>query len=168
MFGSPADSYVPGMATESARIAHLLRRTTFGPAPGLIESFDDLDYDAVLDAVLGEGPVPLFDEPVIDVPSVGNGGDGEDELIRWWIDRMRAPLGGLHEKMVWYWHGHFTTSVEKCPASALAIQHRTVRQHALGNFRDLARAMVTDPAALVGRDPQSFEDWVAEHRAAFA
>ncbi|MEM7286470.1 MAG: DUF1800 domain-containing protein [Actinomycetota bacterium] len=140
------------MATEPARIAHLLRRTTFGPAPGLIAGLDDLDYDAVLDAVLGEGPIPVFDGPVLDVPDVDNGNRGEDELIRWWTERMRAPLGGLHEKMVWYWHGHFTTSVEKCPASALAIQHRTVRRHALGNFRELARAMVIDPAMLIYLD----------------
>ena len=152
MFGSRGVPYVPGMATESARIAHLLRRTTFGPAPGLIESLDDLDYDTIVDAVLGEGPLPVFDDPVTDVPDVDNGGDGEDQLLRWWITRMRNPMGGLHEKMVWHWHGHFTTSVEKCPASALAIQHATIRRHALGNFRDLARAMVTDPAMLIYLD----------------
>lgn len=142
------------MTTDVARIAHLLRRTTFGPTPGLIERLDalDLDHDAVLDAVLGEGPTPLFADAVVDVPEVNNDGDGENELLRWWLDRMRDPLGGLHEKMVWYWHGHFTTSSEKCPARALAIQHRTIRRHALGNFRELAKAMATDPAMLIYLD----------------
>ncbi len=140
------------MASESARIAHLLRRATFGPVPGQVEELTDAGYDGVLAGLLGESPLPLFDDPVTDVPDVANTGEGEDELISWWIERMRSPWSGLHEKMVWFWHGHFTSSIEKCPARALAGQHRLVRRHALGNFRSLAREMVTDPAMLIYLD----------------
>ncbi len=139
-------------STSDARIAHLLRRTTFGPAPGVVGDLRSLGYDAVRDAVLGEGTIQLFEDPVLDVPDVENGGEGDGVLLRWWVDRMRTPAAGLHEKMVWFWHGHFTSSLEKCPATALAAQHRTVRRLALGNFRSLAKALVTDPAMLIYLD----------------
>lgn len=140
------------MDDSAERIAHLLRRTTFGPAPGVVEELRPQGHDAVRDALLGEGSLQLFDDPVTDVPDVENGGDGEGVLLRWWVDRMRNPTAGLHEKMVWFWHSHFTSSLDKCPATALAEQHRTVRRHALGNFRSLAKAMVVDPAMLIYLD----------------
>lgn len=143
-----------------SRIAHLLRRTTFGPAPGQVEQLAPLGYETVLAGVLGDddsSPV-LFAEAglssarTLDVPNVGRDNDDRVALVTWWVDQMRHPTAGLHEKMVWFWHSHFTSSFDVCPANALAAQHATVRRHALGNFRDLARAMVSDPAMLIYLD----------------
>ncbi|MFN3219102.1 MAG: DUF1800 family protein [Acidimicrobiales bacterium] len=137
--------------TDTAAVAHLLRRTTFGPAPGRLAELADHGYDAVLDAVLGRSDPstfgPVFAAPVLDVPDI-DAADDTDDLIFWWFDRMADPLAGLHEKLVWFWHDHFTSSVDKCSGPALVAQHRTVRRLALGNFRELVRAMVHDAAML--------------------
>lgn len=158
---------------EAERVAHLLRRTTFGPFPGQVAALTDLGYEQVVAEVLGQAGAPspdpddpddrdpasdaatnwtgIFDAPVLDVPATDDDADDTD-LIRWWIDRMRTPGGGLHEKMVWFWHNHFTSSVDKAPTLALRNQHEMVRRHALGNFRDLARDMVVDAAMLLYLD----------------
>ena len=147
---------------DRARIAHLLRRTTFGPVPGQVEELAPLGYATALDLVLGRGEEDsAFDPPMTEVPDVGEGNDEHQLLARWWIDQMRRPWSGLHEKMVWFWHGHFTSSVDKCSPQSLAMQHGLVRRHALGNFRQLAREIVIDGAMLsyldadgsVGEDP---------------
>ena len=127
-------------------IAHILRRTSFGPAPGVVESLADLDADAVIDRALatiddrGAGSAPDLDD------------NGDAQLVRWWMDRLRDPAAGLHERMTWYWHGHFTTSLDRVSAPMMWGQHQLVRTHALGNFRDLARAMVHDAGLLVYLD----------------
>lgn len=142
----------------ATRIAHLLTRTTFGPAPGAVDFLSAFGYDAALDAVLGDG-FGIFGSPVGDVP--GLDGDEIQPLIRWWLDRMLDPSAGLHEKLVWFWHDHFPSSVDKCSPAALRSQHETIRRHALGNFRDLARDVVLggammqylDAGGSVGSDP---------------
>ncbi len=143
---------------ETAMIAGLLRRATFGPAPGRVGELAELGYEGVLDALLA-GNTDVFDEPMLDVPD-GNV-DDDELLITWWIDQMRRPRAGLHEKMVWFWHNHFTSSIDKCSSAALRRQHSLVRRHALGNFRQFAKEMVINGAMLMyldgggssGRDP---------------
>ena len=64
-------------------------------------------------------------------------------------DATPAPL---HEKMVLFWHGHFTSSADKASADMVANQHNLFRRHALGNFRELAHAIVRDAAMLMFLD----------------
>ena len=53
----------------------------------------------------------------------------------------------LTERMTWFWHGHWATSLEKVVfANAMMKQNNTLRTHSLGNFRDIARSMVVDGA----------------------
>ena len=59
---------------------------------------------------------------------------------------------GLHEKMVWFWHGHFTSSLDKASAALMLRQHMLIRTHALGNFREFLRAIATDAAMLYWLD----------------
>ena len=117
------------MADDRAAIAHLLRRTTFGPFPGQVDALDAGGLPAALDGVLGATPPPLPPDPVLD------SGDGE-RPPEWWFRRMRDPAVGLHEKMVWFWHSHLTSSVDKVGQWRMMWnQHLLLRQHALGNFR---------------------------------
>ena len=60
-----------------------------------------------------------------------------------WINRMANPgENAFLERMTLFWHGHFAC---KTKISGLAIdQINTIRQHALGNFRDLVLAMAKD------------------------
>jgi len=131
------------VADDRAAIAHLLRRTTFGPTPGQVETLNAGGVAAALDGVLAATPPPLPPDPAM---------TGWDP-INWWIARMADPAVGLHEKMVWFWHGHLTSSISKVGQWPwMWTQHQLLRTHALGNFRALMQAITIDAAMLVYLD----------------
>jgi uncharacterized protein (DUF1800 family) len=139
----------PAATATTSEIARLLRRATFGPHPGQAEALTELGVDGVRAALLaGSDP---FAGPVTEV-DLDPLPDDYGALGRWWLAQMARPDAGLHEKMVWFWHSHFTSSLDKCGQPSLIAQHRLVRQHALGNFAALCRAMVTDGAMLIYLD----------------
>jgi uncharacterized protein (DUF1800 family) len=75
------------------------------------------------------------------------------ELSGWWLDRMAAADHAYPERMTWFWHGHFATSVRKVKSPQLMhTQNETMRTLGRGDFRTLAQAMITDPAMLVWLD----------------
>lgn len=75
------------------------------------------------------------------------------ELTRWWIERMVQTPSPLVEKMAFFWHGHFATSMEKVGSPyKMWRQNQTFRRYALGSFRDLTKAVSRDPAMLVWLD----------------
>jgi uncharacterized protein (DUF1800 family) len=75
------------------------------------------------------------------------------ELINWWTRRMLTTPAPLVEKMTLFWHGHFATSGLKVRSPyKLWQQNETFRQHALGNFASLTKAISRDPAMMVYLD----------------
>jgi uncharacterized protein (DUF1800 family) len=57
------------------------------------------------------------------------------------------------ERMTLFWHGHFATSLVKVEGVApMLAQNETLREHALGDFAALLRAVAADPAMLVWLD----------------
>jgi uncharacterized protein (DUF1800 family) len=64
-----------------------------------------------------------------------------------WLLRMAAAETDiLRERMTLFWHGHFACE-SRLPN--LAVQQlNTIRQHALGNFRDLLVGVSRDPAMI--------------------
>ena len=137
----------PANIDERGDISHLLRRTSFGPFPGQVESLANRGYAAVLDAVLS-APVAVVVQPQLDAT------DQQEALRVWWFERMRSvtandPTAGLHERAVLFWHGHFTSGFDKVDdAAVMWTQHALIRGHALGNFRDFVRAVTKDAAML--------------------
>ena len=64
-----------------------------------------------------------------------------------WMERMANPQeNALLEKMSLFWHGHF--ACENKIAYLVAQQLDSIRQHALGNFRNLVIAIAKDPAMI--------------------
>lgn len=84
------------------------------------------------------------------------------ELQYWWLERMyRSALqrSGTHtvhplmEKMTFFWHSIFTSDWNTVNfPQLLFIQNDTFRQQAFGNFKVLARTMISDPAMLIYLD----------------
>jgi uncharacterized protein (DUF1800 family) len=71
----------------------------------------------------------------------------QDALTSWWLDRMYLSDYPLTERMTWFWHGHWATALSKVLyAVPMQRQNNTLRTHALGNFEDMAKAMVVDGA----------------------
>ena len=75
------------------------------------------------------------------------------ELTLWWLDQMVLTQKPLQERMVWFWHGHWATSIGKVNyALPMMTQNQTFRKYALGNFNDFSQAMLLDGALQVWLD----------------
>ena len=131
----------------SALVAHVLRRLTFGPDAAAVSRFaaDGANSSASADAAIAWA----FDAKPRSIAPANLGDDGWDSSLRGWVDNLRATDGGLHEKMTWYWHGHFATSSEKVGNLTLMhAQQKLLRAHAMGSFAELLHAIVGDAAML--------------------
>jgi uncharacterized protein (DUF1800 family) len=124
-------------------IAHLLRRTSFGPLPGQVAALSSGGISAAIDKVLAAPPIKYTAHATGSI----------DGIQKNWLERMANPKAGLHEKMVWFWHGHFTSAESKVNNPGyMATQHNLFRANALGNFRELAYNATIDPAMLIYLD----------------
>jgi uncharacterized protein (DUF1800 family) len=135
-------------ASPQALASHVLRRLTFGPTAELVAKFAAEGSNAATAAIdWSLGAKPLTIQP----PQAAK--DDWDPVLTGWVQNLRDPNGGLHEKMTWFWHGHFATSAGKVSNQVLMHgQQKIFRDHALGNFRDLFRAVLHDPAMLLYLD----------------
>ena len=74
---------------------------------------------------------------------------------QWWLDRMAGTASALPERLTWFWHGHFATSVQKVHSARLMLhQNQALRGLGGGAFTALAKAMIVDPAMLLWLDGQ--------------
>ena len=68
-------------------------------------------------------------------------------LMQWWLDQMVATTNPLNEKMTWFWHGHWATSLGKVRYPLpMYNQNVTLRKYALGDFAEFSQAMFLDGA----------------------
>ena len=163
------------MATSADRLAisRLIHRFGFGPKPGEFKSLLGLGLSAASTKLLtpvaqdaglatvadidfpdrGKFPTPNTPEKLIFTQTMQS---DRRSLELWWLDRMVAADNALTERMTWFWHGHWATSLGKVEyARPMKAQNQTLRKYALGNFKDQAQAMVVDPALMYWLDAGS-------------
>lgn len=144
--------------------AHVLRRMTFGPTAAALDTA--LASHAEVSSLIGsllDAPDEAFVPPGdIDVgpEAAAKSVAGNDTIAEWWIERLSAPSSGFTDRLVWFWHTHFTTSTNKVDPIWAWRQLRTLYTSARGSFGDLLTAMLTDPAMLIYLDGDGS---VAEH-----
>ena len=152
------------METDRLEISRLYHRFGFGPRPG--------EFKAALANGLSATKTALLSVPAVDLaaaqiaePNITNLGprpaQKTNELIEfsialrqqtrdlpvWWLDRMVLSDHSLTERMTWFWHGHWATSISKINfAYPMYLQNQTLRKYALGNFKDMSYAMLNDGA----------------------
>lgn len=153
-----------------AQAEHLLNRASFGARPAEVESALRLGRAELVRQLLSgfvEPAEPFFvDAPVrpdrreLEGLSEKQRRDALDRYRReerellfayagWWIEQMVEAEHPLREKMVLFWHGYFTSSMRDVRnAEAMIRQNELFRRHALGNFGELLRAVLRDPAML--------------------
>ncbi len=136
---------------------HLLRRTSFGPLASEVSSAVSMSLDRVLPTILEDRapPAPPVDPTTgqtwIDRPfDSTNEGRHDGYLKAWWMGLMTTQGTSIREKMVLFWHNHFAVENDTVQDSRLMyVQNALLRRHALGNIKELARAITVDPAMLV-------------------
>ncbi|MGH1334729.1 MAG: DUF1800 domain-containing protein [Aureispira sp.] len=67
--------------------------------------------------------------------------------LNWTRQMVKEEEGALIEKMTLFWHGHFACAPKRVDFANQQLQ--TLRQHALGNFRDLLVAISKDAAMII-------------------
>ena len=133
------------MADDDALRAHVLRRLTFGPRPWQAVDLAGTSPPDLVEQLLAAEP--LWPDP----PEFGSD-DDYSRVLEWWLDVMLDERAGLHERMVWFWHGHLTSSLDKASASLMHRQNELLRTHAMGNFRTLLQEITVDAAMLYWLD----------------
>ena len=70
-----------------------------------------------------------------------------------WLYRMIFTPHPLRERLTYFWHNHFATSIAKVRNAVLMQrQNNLLRTHALSDFRTLLTAIGKDPAMLIWLD----------------
>ena len=141
--------------------AHLLRRATFGPNRQEINQFASKSPTDAMATLMKQTVLP---HPPLDLktgkswlPARTSANDYESRLrfytVYWWMDRLcRSPLS-LQERMIYFFHTHFTTMQSRINyASAMYYQLDLFRQYALGNIKQLALKLCFDNAMLMHLD----------------
>jgi uncharacterized protein (DUF1800 family) len=148
-------------ALGNQRAAHLLRRATLGPRLQDITSFAGMTAQAAINALIQTQPIPAL--PVD--PSSGTdwvypntvsptSTNLADYTRSWWMENMRSGGANLTERMIWFYHTHFPmimSRIENNPQYAIDYL-RLLRYYALGNYKDLTKALVIDNAMLLHLD----------------
>jgi len=74
-------------------------------------------------------------------------------LTRWWLTELVTSESPTRERLTWFWHGHFATSMRKVrPAQLMLTQNQVFRRLGAADFGALAQAMILDPALMVWLD----------------
>ena len=155
------------MADNRLEISRLYWRFGFGPKPGQFEDSLSRGLSASQNELLNPGDVNLLPISFDDLGVRPQAGTRENieyslkvrqqnkDLVLWWLDQMVQVDHALIEKMTWFWHGHWATSIEKIGfARPMFLQNQTLRLHALGDFSLMAKAMLNDGALQFWLDGQ--------------
>jgi uncharacterized protein (DUF1800 family) len=133
---------------------HVIRRLGFGPSKKELKIYLSKGFDNYINEQLN--PDKIDDGKAFNkMPNVNEDIDKiyDSDMIRRWYIRMEWTRRVLQEKMTWYWHEHFSTSMEKVGTAGLMLDHEDLlRQYSLGNFRDFLIAMTKDQAMLLWLD----------------
>ncbi len=158
-------------AWTSNEVTHLLKRTMFGATKADIDYFLGKSMTAAVDELLS--PVTPFPAPplkdydttgavapdsniapgttwVNDSSTDGTVNSGrKSSLKKWWIGVMLNQDRSIREKMLLFWHNHFSTQTEIVANAALYYKHlNLLRSNCLGNFKSLTRGVTIDPNML--------------------
>lgn len=171
-------------ALEYDEARHLLSRTGFGGTPAEIEGILPLTYEQAVDkllAKLGNGSMIAPPEWTTQLPEVKPKKNrallqvmSQDQkrqyrklmrqrrnqkgvhLKMWWYKQMIDTNSPLTERMVLFFHNHFTSSLKKVKFPYLLYQQNMLfRKYVNGNFRDLTQAVAKDPAMILYLDNQT-------------
>ena len=159
-----------GITFEEAR--HLLARTGFGGNWEQIQDLSSQDYAQAVAAVLNQTrkkpltpPPEWVREPLMSRKQIKQLSKAERQKLRkqwrrrsvelkaWWFREMVQTDAPISEQMTLFWHNHFTSGLQKVKSPKLMYnQNLLLRQHALGNFRQLIHAVAKDPAMIIYLD----------------
>ena len=150
--------------TNEKKIKHLYARAGFGLSPCQLSKKSRLSVEnAVKDLFKNCRKVKAVKIPYYNMPTAEdykNMDKAEKKKQRKELQRLTGEINlnwmrqmisdnynPLQEKMTLFWHGHFACESKRFDFAGKQIN--TIRQYALGNFRDLVLAIAKDAAMIV-------------------
>jgi uncharacterized protein (DUF1800 family) len=164
--------YSGGMNAQRLETSRLLHRFGFGPRPGeyaqaLADGVAATRSKVLTVPAVDAGAAKVIEPEITDLGPRPKPNTKEvvpfaiamryqsQQMVTWWLDRMAASDHGLTERMTWFWHGHWATSIQKLNyALPMIKQNKTLRANCLGNFATMTKAMINDGALQFWLDGQ--------------
>jgi uncharacterized protein (DUF1800 family) len=152
--------------TDRRVISHVLRRLTPGPTAAEVDAAAAAGLAATVDRVLAPASPPAPPSFGADPLAAARTKAEKQEARRrvaeqvadatwWWVGAMVAGGGTAAEKLTFFWHGHWATSVQKVRSAGLMLsQQQIFRTYGTGPTGPLVRAMLRDPALIIWLDGQ--------------
>lgn len=153
-------------AWNTPQMIHLLRRTMFGISKAHFQQLQGMTLNQAVDLILTiptSTPAPPINHYATDDPDVPLGttwvnapfnsvfeGQRRNSVKLWWINLMRTPATpSIFEKMSFFWHNHLATEADMVGSALMFYNHLLkLRQHTLGNFKQMVHDITIDPAML--------------------
>lgn len=155
-------------------VLHLLRRTTFGAPKAAVDQLKTMTLTQAVDYLIDNPVMPTslplnnyqnsyadpqgvpFGSPWVDFVAP-DAADGTLNSYRtgysfkpWWMAQMMFQQTHILEKMVLFWHNHFSTQTGVTNAPKAVWGHfKMLRTNALGNFRTMVKQVTVDPHMLI-------------------
>ena len=150
-------------------VVHFLKRTMFGAKPEDVAYFKNISFKNTIKDILNTpsvikiAPINNYnDDKIIDEEvslgstwvdsSLTNGKLNKkrrDSYKQWWIGNMINQDRNITEKMVLFWHNHFATEAHSVDNAIFCYHHnQLLHQYALGNFKEMVKAVTTDLSML--------------------
>ena len=150
-------------------VIHFLKRTMFGAKHDDIAYFKNRSFKNSVNDILNTPSVikiapinnynndKIFD---VEVPLGSTWVDSKiidgrlnkrrrDSYKQWWIGNMVNQDRNITEKMVLFWHNHFATETHVVDNAIFCYRHnQLLHQYALGNFKEMVKAVSTDLSML--------------------
>lgn len=172
-FADGLDEYTGEWTT--TEVAHLLKRTLFGVKVDDLNYFLTLTMSEAVDQLLTPTTAPVtvplnsysangYTDPTgvapwdtwintgVDYPDPVMNANRLDSLKCWWIGQMLNDSRSIHEKLTLFWHNHFAVDtmlhIDSIPARPWYDYYLILRANALGNFKQMVKAMTLSPAML--------------------
>jgi uncharacterized protein (DUF1800 family) len=151
------------MTSQQKKIQHLFLRAGFGETPARINQLQNTSINTIVDDLFTASkqwkdihylPYPLKENQ--EKKGVGAGQfvkmilkskQDMEELNTEWLFKMTHTKAVLREKMTFFWHNHFATSVPF--AYLMQAQNNMLRSNALGRFGEILHAIAKDPAMIL-------------------
>ena len=173
---NPAHGDVVATAPDDfAARKHLLDRSGIGATWDEIEAAMGLPYEQVVDELVDgmrshhHQPVPHFmGEPILSWRERGALSPAQRQAVQdringwnrdlrvWWHREILTTPSPLTERMVLFWHGVWTSSLDATPYPHLMYrQQQVLRTWGIENFAELARRLPKDPAMVLYLDSDS-------------
>ncbi len=146
----------PQLASEDARVSHLLWRAGFGGSRAELARFRDMGLQATIDHLVDFESV---DDSSLEARLAEQELDLEgklNHLQRWWLQRMAYTERPLQEKIALFWHGILTSSFKKTGDGPQTLQQNQLfRTQGMGRYSDMLKAVSRDPAMMIYLDSRS-------------